>query len=506
MTMARPQLQGATRRSCAATTASRLARRRRRSSPFRPAPSPARTAPPPRPTRAVSLATPGAAPDRRAELLHRQVPHPAVPAADLPGRRHRSTASAGRSWPRSTRSRPTTAATSTSPPPARSAGCSSCRRPGRQYGVDANRDGRKDPFNPVDAIFAAARYLKAAGADQDLRRAIFAYNHADWYVDSVLHARARDRRPAGRPRRLADRPHAGPLPRPRQGPLRRRAQGGRAASARRATTPPTRRGRRDRRGIDIFAEAPAPRSSPSTTADRRARPHERLGHYVQLQDVYGNTYTYAHLEDGRRDLPGAEASARRARRQIRRELDAAQGDREADARRQRDTRRAPHHARSAARRRPRQAAPEARRRRAAATRAARACRTSSACSPTRAGPTRAAPPAATLQLEAAGRRRAQSPAGAQAQPARLRPQAAAARARASSPARCSAASAAPPRRRRAAHALRDPPGRPRRPAHRPEADPRRLEAARVDRDLPRRASATRSSAPTPRRPRSARSC
>ena len=60
---------------------------------------------------------------------------------------------------------------------------------GRPYGVDANNDGLKDPYNPVDAIFAAARYLKAAGAEQDLRRAIFAYNHADWYVDSVLCAR-----------------------------------------------------------------------------------------------------------------------------------------------------------------------------------------------------------------------------------------------------------------------------------------------------------------------------
>ena len=37
------------------------------------------------------------------------------------------------------------------------------------YGVDANGDGVKDPYNPVDAIFAAARYLKAAGADTDLR-------------------------------------------------------------------------------------------------------------------------------------------------------------------------------------------------------------------------------------------------------------------------------------------------------------------------------------------------
>ena len=56
----------------------------------------------------------------------------------------------------------------------------------KAYGVDANRDGAKDPYNPVDAIFAAARYLKAAGAEKDLRKAIFAYNHADWYVDSVV--------------------------------------------------------------------------------------------------------------------------------------------------------------------------------------------------------------------------------------------------------------------------------------------------------------------------------
>ena len=54
------------------------------------------------------------------------------------------------------------------------------------YGVDANNDGRRDPYNPVDAIFAAARYLRAAGAGTDLRRAIFAYNHADWYVNDVL--------------------------------------------------------------------------------------------------------------------------------------------------------------------------------------------------------------------------------------------------------------------------------------------------------------------------------
>ena len=54
------------------------------------------------------------------------------------------------------------------------------------YGVDASGDGVADPYNPVDAIYAAARYLAASGASTDLRRAVFAYNHADWYVDRVL--------------------------------------------------------------------------------------------------------------------------------------------------------------------------------------------------------------------------------------------------------------------------------------------------------------------------------
>jgi cell wall-associated NlpC family hydrolase len=54
------------------------------------------------------------------------------------------------------------------------------------YGVDANGDGVKDPNNPEDAIFAAAGYLKAAGMPADTYGAIFAYNHADWYVEDVL--------------------------------------------------------------------------------------------------------------------------------------------------------------------------------------------------------------------------------------------------------------------------------------------------------------------------------
>ncbi|HET6570272.1 MAG TPA: lytic murein transglycosylase [Solirubrobacterales bacterium] len=54
------------------------------------------------------------------------------------------------------------------------------------YGVDANGDGEADPYNPEDAIFAAASYLHAAGMPTDTYGAIFAYNHADWYVAEVL--------------------------------------------------------------------------------------------------------------------------------------------------------------------------------------------------------------------------------------------------------------------------------------------------------------------------------
>jgi Transglycosylase SLT domain len=55
-----------------------------------------------------------------------------------------------------------------------------------RYGVDGDGDGRRSPYDPADAIPAAARYLRAAGAPGDYRAALFAYNHADWYVAQVL--------------------------------------------------------------------------------------------------------------------------------------------------------------------------------------------------------------------------------------------------------------------------------------------------------------------------------
>jgi len=60
--------------------------------------------------------------------------------------------------------------------------------PDLKYGMDGNGDGIASVYHPADAIFSAARYLCANGAGQggDLTRAIFAYNHADWYVSQVL--------------------------------------------------------------------------------------------------------------------------------------------------------------------------------------------------------------------------------------------------------------------------------------------------------------------------------
>jgi murein DD-endopeptidase MepM/ murein hydrolase activator NlpD len=55
-----------------------------------------------------------------------------------------------------------------------------------RWGTDASGDGVADPWDPEDAVFSAARYLAAAGAHEDLARGVFAYNHADWYVQQVL--------------------------------------------------------------------------------------------------------------------------------------------------------------------------------------------------------------------------------------------------------------------------------------------------------------------------------
>ena len=166
------------------------------------------------------------------------------------------------------------------------------------YGTDANRDGRKDPFNPVDAIFAAARYLKAAGAEDDLRKAIFAYNHADWYVESVL---MRARLIGGLPTDLV-----GSLSGLTQGhfPVFARARYADDIAERRAAQRIAVRKNAampvdpdvTRRGIDIYAKAGSPVIAVQDGRITAMGESKRLGRYVQLRDAFGNTYTYARLK------------------------------------------------------------------------------------------------------------------------------------------------------------------------------------------------------------------
>ena len=65
----------------------------------------------------------------------------------------------------------------------------------REYAVRADRSASLTPYDPQDAIFTAARMLCADGARggtaRGLRGAIFAYNHAKWYVREVLALAAR---------------------------------------------------------------------------------------------------------------------------------------------------------------------------------------------------------------------------------------------------------------------------------------------------------------------------
>ena len=170
----------------------------------------------------------------------------------------------------------------------------------RMYGTDGNKDGEKDPYNPVDAIFAAARYLKAAGADNDLRRAIFAYNHADWYVDSVM---MRARVISGLPADLV-----GSLTGLTQGhfPVHARSRYAddlaerdlkrlgkkvrRAHNAARIVN-----SNDHRRSINIYARRGAPVIATNDGVIKKIGNSRKLGRFIILQDVYGNRYTYAHL-------------------------------------------------------------------------------------------------------------------------------------------------------------------------------------------------------------------
>jgi len=172
----------------------------------------------------------------------------------------------------------------------------------KAYGVDANGDGRKDPYNPVDAICAAARYLNASGGETDLPTAIFAYNHADWYVDEVLlYAREYGALPTGLVNSLTGLTEGAHFPVAAK--ARYADDISEREAARRATPTEGSSGNvadvisdsPTRRGIDIYAAEEAPVVAVNDGIIQRIGKNDRLGNFIVLEDAYGNLFTYAEL-------------------------------------------------------------------------------------------------------------------------------------------------------------------------------------------------------------------
>ncbi|MEW6076831.1 MAG: lytic murein transglycosylase [Thermodesulfobacteriota bacterium] len=60
-----------------------------------------------------------------------------------------------------------------------------------KLGVDGDKDGRINLFTHADAIFSVANYLRHYGwkpgiSPADARKALFAYNHSTYYVDTLM--------------------------------------------------------------------------------------------------------------------------------------------------------------------------------------------------------------------------------------------------------------------------------------------------------------------------------
>ncbi len=155
------------------------------------------------------------------------------------------------------------------------------------YGVDATGAGYEDPYNPADAIFAAARYLAAAGGARHIRAAVYSYNHSAAYVEAVM---LRAQLLGGTPPELlsaitgltesrfpvhAEAHFSDGFP---VVPDSRSPEPGKTLA-----------------GTVIYAQAGAPVIAVQDGEVTAVGESPTLGRYVSLRDAYGNTYTYAQL-------------------------------------------------------------------------------------------------------------------------------------------------------------------------------------------------------------------
>jgi hypothetical protein len=152
-----------------------------------------------------------------------------------------------------------------------------------QYGVDVNDDGFEDPYNPADAIFAAARYLKAAGGDTNIRAAVFSYNHSQSYVNSVM---LRAQLLGGTPPQLL-------------GAITGLTEGRFPvyAASHYSDGFPTTEGPSPQTvaGTTIYSQAGAPVIAAQDGHITQISHGGPLGPSISLTDAYGNTYTYSEL-------------------------------------------------------------------------------------------------------------------------------------------------------------------------------------------------------------------
>jgi hypothetical protein len=165
----------------------------------------------------------------------------------------------------------------------------------KQWGIDANGDKIADPYNPVDAIFSAARYLQAAGASKSVSQAIFAYNHANWYVQSVL---LRAKLIGGMPDQLIGALTGlvqGHFPVAAPSKYADNAVEALAKHAVKTSNAAIPIGSDTSKATDIFAKQDSPVIAVNDGKIVKVGENAQWGKYIQLQDQTGNIYTYSQL-------------------------------------------------------------------------------------------------------------------------------------------------------------------------------------------------------------------
>ncbi len=184
------------------------------------------------------------------------------------------------------------------------------------YGVDANGDGKKDIYNPVDAICAAARYLRASGGNTDIRSAVFSYNHASWYVDEVmLYARTYEGTPAnllGSLTGLTQDDHFPIAANSRYADdlsVRTALHDSTTASKQYGNAANVIQGSPTSRGINIYSRQGAPVVAVNDGVIRRIGHNRKLGNFIVLRDDFGNKFTYAQLGPFARTHPIPKSTA-----------------------------------------------------------------------------------------------------------------------------------------------------------------------------------------------------